>query len=144
RGGVDVFNPNAIRASTGAVFELPVVVCGEEEAVERLTGAEGRRAKDEGRSGWRVIAAMVDGAVDYREVARGLRDGGGDERGVAVVIGPEDRGLGARWAEVAEATGGAAVRVPMAAGGVVDSLNASVAAGVLVYGLGLGVGRSEV
>ncbi|MEM6756435.1 MAG: TrmH family RNA methyltransferase, partial [Planctomycetota bacterium] len=55
RGGVDVFNPNAIRASTGAVFDTPVVVADEAGAIDWLT-----------RSGHRVMAAMVDGATDYR------------------------------------------------------------------------------
>ncbi|MEM6751318.1 MAG: TrmH family RNA methyltransferase, partial [Planctomycetota bacterium] len=54
-GGVDVFNPNAIRASTGAVFDTPVVVADEAGAIDWLT-----------RSGHRVMAAMVDGATDYR------------------------------------------------------------------------------
>ncbi|MEO0966141.1 MAG: RNA methyltransferase [Planctomycetota bacterium] len=116
-GGVDVFNPNAIRASTGAVFDTPVVVADEAGAIDWLT-----------RSGHRVMAAMVDGATDYRAVDR-------DDRRIAIVIGPEDRGLDARWREVAEASGGAAVSIPMADGGVVDSLNASVAAGVLIYGM---------
>jgi len=131
-GAVDLFNPNAIRASTGAVFEMPVVCCTEDEAIAFLAGSlrdpRGDGGETDGtRTGWRVLAAMVDGAVDYREMAA-------DGRPTAVVIGPEDRGLSERWREAAEATGGAAVKIPMAKGGVVDSLNASVAAGVVVYG----------
>ncbi|MEM0914228.1 MAG: RNA methyltransferase [Planctomycetota bacterium] len=117
RGGVDVFNANAIRASTGAVFDTPVVVADEAAAIDWLK-----------TSGHRVMAAMVDGATDYRNVVS-------DHRSIAIVIGPEDRGLDARWRELAEATGGGAVSIPMADGSVVDSLNASVAAGVLTYGI---------
>ena len=111
----DPFNPNAIRASTGAVFSLPTFSLTEADTIAHLQ-ATGRR----------VLAA-------YPEAADAVALTEADFTGpIAVVVGPEDRGLAGHWREVAHASGGAVVRVPMA-GRAVDSLNASVAAAVLLY-----------
>jgi len=110
---VDAMNPNAIRASTGAVFTLPTVSMDEQAAMDYLVA-----------SGVRVIAALVDGSIEHAQA---------DYTGpCAIVIGPEDRGLSEPWRVATQKTGGAAVRIPMA-GRSVDSLNASVAAGVLLF-----------
>lgn len=112
---VDAFNPNAIRASTGAVFTMPTVSLTEDGALDHLQ-----------RSGQRILAA-------YPEAADAVSLTQADFTGpAAVVVGPEDRGLSERWRAAAQATGGAVVRIPMA-GGTADSLNASVAAAVLLY-----------
>ncbi len=104
----DLFNPNVIRASQGTIFSVPVSVASTGEVLEWL-----------GRRGISIIAARVDGAVDYDRA---------DYRGaVAIALGSEARGLSDAWAELATA----AVRVPML--GVADSLNVSVTAGVLFY-----------
>ncbi len=110
---VDAMNPNAIRASTGAVFTLPTVSMREDEAIDYLV-----------RHRIRVLSAMVDGAVEHTQA---------DYAGpCAIVIGPEDRGLSNRWRDAAQQTGGQTVRIATA-GRSADSLNASVAAGVLLF-----------
>ncbi len=109
---VDVFNPNAIRASTGAVFSLPTVCAGEEQVIAWL-----------GAHGVRLLAATLDGRLPYDAVPV---DGP-----LAIAIGPEDTGLSPAWADAAERTGGATVRIPMRSGAV-DSLNASASAAVLL------------
>lgn len=110
---VDAMNPNAIRASTGAVFTVPTLTLSEEQAIQSLKSA-----------GIRILAAVVDGQVEHTEA---------DYTGpCAVVIGPEDRGLSDTWKQAAMDTGGATVRIA-SAGRSVDSLNASVAAGVLLF-----------
>ena len=104
----DLFNPNAIRASLGTLFALPLA---------RATAAETRAWLLE--RGIRVVAARVDGAVPLAEA---------DLRGpLAIVLGSEAAGLSETW------TGGPieAVRLPML--GVADSLNVSAAAAVLLY-----------
>jgi len=110
---VDVFNPNAIRASTGAVFSLPIF--GLDAAAAQDWLAEHR---------FRLIAADPnpdrslphdDPRVDY----------GGR---CALAIGAEDVGLDARWLDAATQR----VRIPMC-GQLVDSLNASVTAGILLF-----------
>ena len=106
-------NPNAIRASTGAVFDLPTISLSEEEAIAVLK-----------ENKTRVLTAVVDGEVEHTEA---------DYTGpCAIVIGPEDRGLSEPWRAAAAQTGGACVRIATA-GRTADSLNASVAAGVLLF-----------
>jgi TrmH family RNA methyltransferase len=110
---VDCVNPNAIRASTGSVFTLPTISVSEDEAIAYLKQRK-----------IRVLAAVVDGAVEHTEA---------DYAGpCAIVIGPEDRGLSDTWKQAAQGTGGQTVRIATA-GRSADSLNASVAAGVLLF-----------
>ena len=110
---IDWVNPNAIRASTGAVFTLPTISLSEEEAIGYLR-----------ENNIRLIAAVVDGEIEHTQA---------NYTGpCAIAIGPEDRGLSDAWKQAAKDTGGATVRIPTA-GGSADSLNASVAAGVLLF-----------
>ena len=108
---IDVFNPNAIRASTCAVFTLPVVNVEEAQAIDHLRGR-----------GIRIIAATPDAARSscYSDV---------DLTGpLALVIGPEDTGLSDGWLDAADLC----VSIPTL-GQTVDSLNAANAAGVLLF-----------
>lgn len=104
----DLFNPNIIRASLGAVFAVPVVVASSGEVLTWLS-----------ERGIAIIAARIDGSVDYTAA---------DYTGaVAIALGSEARGLSDAWGELARAS----VRVPML--GVADSLNVSATAAVLFY-----------
>ena len=110
-GCADPFSPKALRASMGAVGRL---------------GLEWRRdtagAVAELRAlGIPVWAAALAGSVPLDEAAPA------PGKGVAVVIGNEGNGL---CAETVAAADGA-VRIPM--GGGVESLNAAVAGGVLLW-----------
>lgn len=110
---VDAMNPNAIRASTGSVFTLPSLSVSEDDAIEHCT-----------QNKIRLIAAVVDGAVEHTQA---------DYTGpCAIVIGPEDKGLSEPWHAAAERTGGQTVTIATSARSA-DSLNASVAAGVLLF-----------
>ncbi len=111
-GVVDPFNPNVIHASTGAVFELPMVAESSEAIMAWLVA---RGAK---------IAAAVVGAQTPHTQA----DLTGE---VALVIGAEDTGLDEHWRQAAQ-NHGTPVAIPMR-GRVVDSLNASTAAAVLLF-----------
>ncbi len=104
----DLFNPNAVRASQGTVFAVPVAAGSSAEVRAWLRGA-----------GIRVLAARVGGAVDYGEA-----DLGGP---VAIVLGSEATGLSEAWS----GDDVAAIGLPML--GVADSLNLSIAAAVLLY-----------
>ena len=101
----DVFNPNAIRASLGAVFTLPCGV-GTAADIQALIREHNIHA----------VAARIDGKVDYWDVD--LR------QSTAIVMGSEAKGLSDAWQCDA-------VRLPMC--GRVDSLNVSVAAAALLY-----------
>jgi len=110
---VDALNPNAIRASTGAVFALPTVSAGEDEAMSFVRDA-----------GLRPLAATPAGAVPY--------DAADYAGPIAIIIGPEDAGLSAAWLELADDRAGQRVAIPTR-GRVTDSLNASTAAAVLLF-----------
>ena len=104
----DLFNPNAIRASAGTVFTLPLASASSAEVLAWL------RERD-----FRIVAARVDATTVYTDADLTGR--------VAIVLGAEADGLTDTW------TGAdiAAVRLPML--GVADSLNVSVSAAVLLY-----------
>ena len=104
----DPWNPNAIRASMGTVFRVPLAVCTAAAAMDRLRAERVR-----------IIAARVDGSVPYASA---------DLTGaLAIVLGSEADGLSPAW------TGPdvSAVHIPMR--GVADSLNVSVSAAILFY-----------
>jgi len=104
----DLANPNVIRASLGTIFARPVVAASTADTLTWLRA-----------SGLTIVAARVDGAIDYADV---------DFRGpVAIVLGAEADGLTAPW----RAPDIRAVRLPML--GVADSLNVSATAAVLFY-----------
>jgi TrmH family RNA methyltransferase len=104
----DLFNPNAIRASLGTIFAVPLASASSAETLAWL------RAR-----GIRIVVARVDGATLYTDA---------DLRGpLAIVLGSEATGLSAAW----EGTDVVAVRLPML--GAADSLNVSAAAAILLY-----------
>ena len=111
-GEVDPLNPNAIRASTGAVFSLPIVAAPSADIIAFL------RARNV-----RLFAADPEGAQPYTSV---------DLTGpAALVIGAEDRGLDPIWRSAARESG-SLITIPMRPG-IVDSLNASNAAAILLF-----------
>jgi len=106
--GSDLYNPNAIRASLGTIFTLPVAAAGSAETLAWLRHQE-----------LAIYAARVDGSVAYTEVDY--------RRPAAIVLGSEAAGLSAAW-PAEEVT---SIRLPML--GQADSLNVSAAAAVLFY-----------
>ena len=104
----DPWNPNAVRASLGTVFTVPLAVASTGNVLAWLRDR-----------GLRVVAARVDGSVPYAEA---------DLRGsVALVLGSEATGLTEAWSGE-DVT---AVRLPMR--GRADSLNVAAAAAILFY-----------
>jgi TrmH family RNA methyltransferase len=116
-GGTDLYNPNAIRASLGTIFTMPV--CATSSA-ETLTWLVEHRLP--------IYAAWVDADIEYTDVDF--------NRPCAIVLGSEAQGLSDRWrSKTPSATGPAgeitAIKLPML--GVADSLNVSNTAAVLFY-----------
>jgi TrmH family RNA methyltransferase len=107
-GGTDLYNPNAIRASLGAIFTVPVCAATSAETLAWL------REKQ-----LTIFAARVDATTSF--------DQANYQRGAAIVLGSEADGLTSVWygPDVTP------IKLPMR--GVVDSLNVSVTAGVLFY-----------
>lgn len=104
----DLFNPNVVRASTGVLFALPVVVAEREELLAFL------REKR-----IRTFATTPDTDLLYSDA---------DLRGpVALLMGSEQFGLSPEWLEEADLK----VRIPMA--GQADSLNVAMAAIITLF-----------
>ena len=101
----DPWNPNAIRASTGAVFTLPIV----EATAEELAALPHRK-----------IAATLGARTPHTEPDY--------TQPTAFLIGAEDDGLPQRYRDLADTH----VEIPMR-GATADSLNASTAAAVLLF-----------
>ena len=104
----DLFNPNLIRASIGAVFTVPTVACSSEEAIAFL---EAR--------GIQILTAQLQDSSLYYNVDM--------TRGTALVMGTESTGLTDVWRKAASAH----IRIPML--GKLDSLNVSVSAAILLF-----------
>ena len=108
-GTADIYNPKTIRATMGSVFRVPFVY------TEDLEGAvEGLREK-----GVRVYAAHLEGERYY--------DSFSFREGTAFLIGNEGAGLSRELASRADSY----LKIPME--GSVESLNAAVAAALLMY-----------
>jgi TrmH family RNA methyltransferase len=104
----DVWNPNAIRASLGTIFAVPVVAAS---AVDTRAWLMARDV--------RVVTTVVDAPTTYTEA---------DLRGpLAIVVGSEAEGLTSSW----RGEGLAPISIPMH--GIADSLNVSIAAAVVLF-----------
>jgi RNA methyltransferase, TrmH family len=104
----DVFNPNAIRASLGTLFTMPIATAPTTDVLAWLRHVPVR-----------IVVARVDGEDLYTDV---------DLRGpIGIVVGNEAGGLSATWS----APEFIAVRLPML--GKADSLNVSAATAILLY-----------
>jgi TrmH family RNA methyltransferase len=104
----DPFNPNAIRASLGTIFTVPLVAAASTETLAWLADR-----------GIRPVVAIVDAPTDYAAA---------DLRGpLAIVLGSEAAGLTPAWRDPRVTP----ISIPMH--GIADSLNVSIAAAIVLY-----------
>ncbi len=109
RESADLYNPKTIRSTMGSIYRMPFVyVPSLQEAADRLKA-----------EGIRLYAADLSGEKWY--------DGEDYTGGSALLIGNEGNGLRPETAALADAR----IRIPMA--GRVESLNAAMASGILMY-----------
>lgn len=106
---LDAYNPNVVRASTGALFTVPLAMSDWDELAPWLEHA-----------GLRVVCAAPDAAEPVWEAHL--------TGPLALVVGAEDAGLSERALALADRT----VLIPQDTG-IVDSLNVSVAAAILLF-----------
>jgi TrmH family RNA methyltransferase len=106
--GVDLWNPNVVRASRGAVFSVPAVECDNASAWEWLKVSK-----------IRILAATPAAEEIYSNID--LREP------VAIAVGAEDEGLTDFWMSNADLK----VKIPML--GKVNSLNVSVSTALILY-----------
>lgn len=102
----DCFSPKAVRASMGSLFHLPVLYEDLPIYMSKLLSR-----------GYRIACADIEGTEDYSlDAAR-----------TCLVIGNEARGMSEKMLNICTDR----IRIPMY--GQAESLNASVAAGILIY-----------
>ena len=104
----DLYNPNIVRSSVGAVFSVPVAMGSSSEVLRFLEKLQAN-----------VYAAALQASCPYTEI-----DFSGP---TALVVGTEATGLDALWLEASNQN----IRIPMR--GAIDSMNVSVAAGILIF-----------
>ena len=104
----DLYNPNLIRNSTGAIFSVPCVACTSEECIKFLK-----------ENNIQILTAQLQDSELYYNTDM--------KRGTAIVMGTEATGLTDIWRKAADAH----IRIPML--GITDSLNVSVSAAILLY-----------
>ena len=104
----DLYNPNLIRSSIGAVFTVPTVACTSEDCITFLKQ----------HSVQILTAQLQDSHLYYDTPMSGP---------TAIVMGTESTGLTDVWRKAADAH----IRIPMM--GQLDSLNVSVSAAILLF-----------
>ncbi len=102
-------NSDAIKTSSGALYNLPVI--RSEKIKEDILFL-----KD---SGLKIIAATEKSSLQYTETSY--------NEPLALILGSEGEGISAEYLRLCDAT----VRIPVF--GEIESLNVSVAAGILLY-----------
>lgn len=109
-GSVDLYNDKVIRATQGSVFHLPVF---QENLSDRISLLK--------RKGFTIWASALKNSVPFNQLA--LPDK------VGLIVGNEGAGIDGKLIEMADET----VQIPIR--GKAESLNVSVAAGILLYHL---------
>ncbi len=105
----DLFNPNVVRASLGALFSLDVASASMEETIDFLDESE-----------MQIISTTPSAEALYYEVDF--------TKPTCILIGSESKGLKDEWLKNKKCI---KVKIPML--GEVDSLNASTSASIVIY-----------
>lgn len=106
---LDLYNPNIIRASTGACFLPHIYELSTQDALSFCS-----------KYGYNIISAHLEGTHSLFDLDLRHR--------AAVVLGTEDTGLSAVWRDACHTL----MKIPMM-GTLTDSLNVSVAGAVILY-----------
>lgn len=104
----DLYNPNIVRSSVGAVFTNKIVTAASTEIINYFKN-----------SNIAIYSAILQEAVSYYSVDF--------KQGSAIVMGTEATGLSDIWREESKAN----IIIPME--GQIDSMNVSVASAVLIF-----------
>lgn len=110
KGTVDIYSPKVVRAAANAIWKLPIVHVESWEAAVKIV----RRGRK------KLVATAMKDAIDYCEYKP-------QSQGTAIIIGNEGSGISRELIEESDIR----VKIPMERG--MESLNAAVAAGILMY-----------
>ena len=108
-GSVDLYSPKVVRSAAGALLRMPVLTDVTEEEAIRLVHESGRQL---------VVTALEDAKGCFSV---------SDYGACALVIGNEGSGVSSGFLEAAD------LRLTIPMEGEIESLNAAVAAGILMY-----------
>ena len=109
KGTADVYAPKVVRAATGSLFRMPVVSMASAKELAEFTGASGKK----------LTATCLDARRWYYDEDL--------THDIALIIGNEGNGISRDLIESSDIQ----IKIPMQ--GNIESLNAAVAAGVLMY-----------
>lgn len=104
----DMYNPNLIRSSIGAIFTVPTATAASEDTISWLKA-----------NGIKIYTAQLQDSEWYYDTDM--------KGGTAIVMGTEATGLTDVWRKAADAH----IKIPML--GKLDSLNVSVSAAILMF-----------
>ncbi|MDO6598101.1 RNA methyltransferase [Oceanihabitans sp. 2_MG-2023] len=104
----DLYNPNIIRSSVGCIFTNQIATGTTEEIITFLNN-----------NNIAIYSAILQEAVNYHEQDY--------TKASAIVVGTEADGLSESWRKASKQN----IKIPMQ--GEIDSMNVSVAAGILVF-----------
>ncbi|GAA4242449.1 MULTISPECIES: TrmH family RNA methyltransferase [Winogradskyella] len=104
----DLYNPNIIRSSVGCVFTTEIAMASSDEAIDFLK-----------KYNFNIFSAILQESEPYHSQDYTLP--------TAIVVGTEATGLTKEWRKAATKN----ISIPMQ--GEIDSMNVSVAAGILIF-----------
>ena len=104
----DLYNPNLIRSSIGAIFSVPCIACSSDDCINFLK-----------QNNINILTAQLQDSKLYYDTDMTC--------GTAIIMGTESTGLTDVWRKAADAH----IRIPML--GQLDSLNVSVIAAILLF-----------
>lgn len=104
----DMYNPNIIRSSVGCIFTNTIATGSTAEIIDYLK-----------KNNINIYGAALQTSEQYHKISY--------KNPCAIVVGTEDRGLSSEWLENTDQN----IKIPMS--GTIDSLNVSVAAGILIF-----------
>ena len=104
----DLYNPNAIRASVGCIFSVPLFACSSEECIKWLKNNK-----------ITIYCTYLKASIDYLDADF--------KKASAIVMGTEATGISQQWVEAADQN----IIIPM--NGIADSLNVSVTTAIVTF-----------
>lgn len=104
----DLYNPNAIRASIGCIFQVPTILCETQEAINWLKNQD-----------IDILPTYLQAAVPYTQIDF--------TKAAAIVMGTEATGISQDWVIAASQN----IIIPMK--GSLDSLNVSTSAAIVLF-----------
>ncbi|WP_010099082.1 TrmH family RNA methyltransferase [Ornithinibacillus scapharcae] len=107
-GTVDVYNDKVIRSTQGSIFHIPVI---QDNLIERIDDLK--------NDGYRIWASALTNSKDYHSIKATSK--------IALIMGNEGAGIQEQLLNMADEM----IKIPIY--GKAESLNVSIAAGILMY-----------